>query len=295
MTRQAVKVLKSSGMVWAKEFLKRREISRLVDSLEEDNSSCEAGKLIVEKRGHLFELRYAATLADEGLDAEYEYRTGVGESSVDFKIGGANGNPDWLVEIVCLRQSEAVKQATRTEVNEIVEVSATMIGGNDVPASDAGEIIKAQERIGAKIWDGKKRDFIKFPEPRDGVVHMLLVNAAGFHIENCGDERDFRQITLGGAGVEPQYRVRWNGDPVKGLLETSHSAAFAKAVRKRLHVLAFINEANASPHYSRRSICSETLFFYNQELVSKCPQTCEHLGKHLPPLCDSRSQTSGLA
>jgi len=293
-TRQAVRALRCSGMAWAKEFLRRKGISRLVDSLEANDPNSKVRKFIVEKRDFLFELRYAAALADKGLDAEYEYCTGVGESSVDFKIRGVNGNPDWLVELVCLRQSAAVEQATRTEANEVVKVSATRIVGDNVPASDAGEIIKAQERIGAKVWDEKKQDFIKFPEPRNGVVHMLLVNAAGFHVANVGNEHDFQQIVFGGAGTNPVYRAHWNGDPVKGLLETPHFAACAEAVRNRLHVVAFINDATESTCYSHRSLCSETLFFCNQELVSKYPLIRQYLGEHLPPLCCSRSQVRGL-
>lgn len=46
--------------------------------------------------GLLFELRFAADLQRAGGTATYEFKTGVGESSVDFLI---HSSPEWLVEL----------------------------------------------------------------------------------------------------------------------------------------------------------------------------------------------------
>ena len=237
-TRQAVGVLKESDLPWVKGLLARREISRLTNSLEEHSPDCEVRKNIVQKRSHLFELRYAAALAVKGLEAEYEYCSGVGKSSVDFRIKGTNGGFNWLVELVTLRQSEAMKEATHSWNDERVEISVAKTCGND----EAGELIKAQERLGAKVWHDRKC-FIKFPKPDDH-IHMLFVNADGMLVENTADEKDFEHITFGGSLLDGVYQRHWNGDLVKGLFETSHSKVFAKAIRDRIHIIAFINEAN---------------------------------------------------
>jgi len=56
----------------------------------------------------------------------------------------------------------------------------------DRTQSEEGETIKAQERIGEKVFERKKGP-IKFPEPA-GSIHMLMVDARGY----MGDGRSQR-------------------------------------------------------------------------------------------------------
>ena len=66
--------------------------------------------LKAENKPLMFEVRFAFELYCAGIIAEYEYPTGVGGSSVDFRV---QGSPQWLIEIVSIRASDAVKRATR--------------------------------------------------------------------------------------------------------------------------------------------------------------------------------------
>ncbi|PYO96028.1 MAG: hypothetical protein DMD60_12025, partial [Gemmatimonadetes bacterium] len=55
----------------------------------------------------LFELRVAAEIHRAGLTAHYEYPTGIGSSSVDFRF--EHDSREWLVELVSILVSDAVK------------------------------------------------------------------------------------------------------------------------------------------------------------------------------------------
>jgi hypothetical protein len=57
----------------------------------------------------LFEARVAYELHRAKRTAEYEFPTGVGESSVDFRV---HGSPEWLIEVVSVSESKAVQKAT---------------------------------------------------------------------------------------------------------------------------------------------------------------------------------------
>jgi hypothetical protein len=57
----------------------------------------------------MFEVRFAFELRRAGVVAEYEYPTGVGESSIDLRVPGS---PAWLIEIVSIRASNVVKRGT---------------------------------------------------------------------------------------------------------------------------------------------------------------------------------------
>ncbi len=81
---------------WARGLLKR--VRSLGIKLEEDDT--------------LFELRYAHDLARAGVTPVYEHPTGVGNSKIDFKLPG---RVPWLVELVSIQESDAIKAATVKE------------------------------------------------------------------------------------------------------------------------------------------------------------------------------------
>jgi hypothetical protein len=68
--------------------------------------------ITIEHDDTLFELRYAHDLARADVAPVYEYPTGVGDSKVDFKLPG---KVPWLVELVSIRESDAMKAATTEE------------------------------------------------------------------------------------------------------------------------------------------------------------------------------------
>lgn len=58
----------------------------------------------------MFEVRFAQELQLAGVTAEYEFRVGVGDSTVEFRL---NTTPTWLIELVSVRTSDAARRATR--------------------------------------------------------------------------------------------------------------------------------------------------------------------------------------
>ncbi len=163
-----------------------------------------AGRPITEdQRGLFFELRYAETLPLGRTTADYEANCGAGESMIDFRV---HAKPAWLVELVSLRASDAVKAATKTDgAFPSLGLSSPQPDAplNQQIQSEEAEIIKAQERIGEKAFQGTKP--VKFPVPA-GDIHMIVVDARGI----CGvgaDKSDLRLIAYGRAGL-PDHMVR---------------------------------------------------------------------------------------
>src|SRR5712691_5060921 len=69
----------------------------------------DAGDLQPEHKPLMFEVRFAFELHRAGVFAQYGYPTGVGGSSVDFRVPGST---EWLIEIVSIRASDGVRRAT---------------------------------------------------------------------------------------------------------------------------------------------------------------------------------------
>jgi hypothetical protein len=57
----------------------------------------------------LLEIRIAYAFQQNGVEPQYEFATGSETKSVDFHV---HGSPEWLIEVVSLRESDAIKDAT---------------------------------------------------------------------------------------------------------------------------------------------------------------------------------------
>lgn len=101
-TAQVAERLK--GLDWARALL---DHSRIRGSLPEQMRKAAAPT--PENLSDLFELRFADEFARCGAAAEYEFAAGVGRSSVDFRVTQPG---EWLIELVCLRTTDAVEAAT---------------------------------------------------------------------------------------------------------------------------------------------------------------------------------------
>jgi hypothetical protein len=206
----------------------------------------------------MFEVRFAFELHRAGVVAEYEYPTGIGGSSVDFRIPGS---PEWLIEIVSIRTSRVVQQATR-------QIDSPYTGyGNDssnpypikrhsfqMSTSDSnprqrpeGELIRVQEKIGEKVRvkDGSPT---KFPIS-NGAMHLIVVDMRGY-LDGGGHKNAYRQIAYGAQNAI--VNREWVGEfwqepsgkrePIKGLFEASNTRPAAQLIQERIHFLGFINE-----------------------------------------------------
>ena len=78
--------------------------SPLIDSIDKQ------GGIQPETQPLLFEARIARELQRQGIQFDYEHEARDGETkSIDFRI---EGDPEFLIEVVSLRTSEGVKEAS---------------------------------------------------------------------------------------------------------------------------------------------------------------------------------------
>jgi len=190
----------------------------------------------------LFEVRYAYELHRAGIVAEYEHAAGIGDSTVDFCI---HGERDWLVELVSLRETEALKRGMRSEeISEGVVIAEHLLatGGAD-QQSEEDEMIKAMFKIGQKVYlDGKPS---KFPVPTSA-FHVILVDMRGYLGEG-GNWQDYWQIANGARALPPDMAWathRWNNQPILGMFERApeHPLRAARVLQDRVHFIGFIAE-----------------------------------------------------
>ena len=93
-TERALAALSSSP--WARPLITRLEAS---------------GGIKSENMPLMFEVRFAQELQRAGVVAEYEFRAGVGDSSVEFRL---QTTPPWLIELVSVRTSRCVQACHST-------------------------------------------------------------------------------------------------------------------------------------------------------------------------------------
>lgn len=231
------------------------------------------------EKSFLFELRFAAALASAGISATYEHGAGVGDTTVDFLVH-LEPRP-WLVELVSLHESAAFKAATWDQVETDGSGAKVNTFGfalgldkEEPKQSEEGETLKAQERIGAKVFDSKSKKPLKFPEPGPA-IHMLMVDARGFLGSGMGDKADWHQIVYGSEGLPPELVKFWKDPhtgkeaPIRGLLEHECPLPAAALIRERLHILAFVCERDFNPGELRERtfICCNPALFGSEDVA----------------------------
>jgi hypothetical protein len=204
------------------------------------------GGLKSENMPLLFEARFAHGLYLQGLTPEYEYRGGVGDTVIDFRVPG---NPDWLFELTSIRPSEAVKRATLDRgpfISRFLQSPRMANNAGQNEESEEGELLLAQQKIGEKVFNGDQ--VVKFPEP-DGRIHIVVVDMRAFL--DGGDQWDYRQIAYGPNGVPQELVHCWlhkgQWQPIRGLFEPECPGRAAPYVRQRIHFLAFVAEKTYEP------------------------------------------------
>jgi hypothetical protein len=221
-TRAAIEELRS--VAWARPLLAR--LAR-------------AGGVRSDNMPLMFEVRYAHEVHRCGGTAEYEHNAGVGASTVEFKLGGS---PSWLVELVSVRKSAAMRRATRS--SGIVAVLSPN-PRSDRSQSEPAETITAEQKIAEKVFTHGK--LTKFPRPSCS-FHMIFVDMRGY-LDRGGSLLDWRQMAYGPSGVLPRGQAIqwWEGRPIRGLFERDNPIEGAQYVRERIHVIGFVREENYRP------------------------------------------------
>jgi|SRR5450631_407317 len=216
----------------------------------------------------LFELRYAHDLARARVAPVYEHPTGVGNSKVDFKLPG---KVPWLVELVSIRESDAMKDATTEETFGRGIRTETLLLTSTAGISDPTkkkqtqqeELLRVVHKIGEKVYNGKKP--IKFPVPDGSAFHMLLVDMRGFEGFGEPDRDHCRQIVGGPALVREPFNVERHADtwePIRGVWDEANPTMAAELLRERIHVIGFVHEQ----FYCDDEIRDITLPFLNPAL-----------------------------
>jgi hypothetical protein len=196
-----------------------------------------AGGLKTENKAKLFELRFGHVVHSAGVAPQYEV-PGEGQSRIDY--GFSSGGREFLVEMMRLEETDAVRAATTTKA---FDDGATMMArhlhsnADDARQTPEGETLMAVQRICQKLEkDGKPH---KFPPPA-GKTHVLLVDFRTF--KNGGDKWDRAHIGLGGESVPEVFRNQYEGRLVSGVFDTKTTLKGAAQARERLHFIGFVNE-----------------------------------------------------
>lgn len=205
-----------------------RWAKRVIKEFEEN------GSFIASNRSKMFELRFARALKDAGIEPEYEV-SGEQDSTIDF--GFCFSNTKWLVELMRLEETEAIKNATCSSADDLGGMSIRFLySDNDDPrGSVEGETLKAIERICQKCE--KRGAPYKFPEPGDS-YHVILVDFRDFD----GDFTDILLITRGNNFVPPEERLYWRGRPIAATFDSNNNLRGANYLRERVHFIGFVLE-----------------------------------------------------
>lgn len=197
------------------------------------------GGLTIENRPTFFELMIAGELVELGItEAVYEWTRNEVPGSVDFHFEYCGR--EWLLEAVHVSDSAVVLDATyEQEVSPGITIGELSLSSSneDRRLSDAGEMLRIQEKILEKVYDRRRKRAIKFPPIRDHRVHVLVVDVRRFLLGHL-DEYDAGQIGFGprAAGAFAQY---WSADgkerPVFGLFQEEHPSPGAKILQERVH------------------------------------------------------------
>lgn len=188
-------------------------------------------------KDRMFELRFGYALDQAGVEPRYEI-PGEGHSTIDF--GFETDGHRWRVEMVRLGETQAVKDATGSQVDaEGVAWSGRILrsDADDPKQSLEGETLKAVERICQKCESKGRRH--KFPPP-DGAYHAMLVDFRTF--SRGGDIHDRIHVALGAAAVDERYRLFWDGRPITGAFSPETKLRGAAEMRGRVHFLGFVHE-----------------------------------------------------
>jgi len=236
-----------------------------------------AGGLKTENKAKLFELRFGHALDASGVVPRYEV-PGEGLSSIDF--GFSSGGRDYLVEMMRLEETDAVKAATTAKT---FADGATMIerhlnsDAEDARQTPEGETLMAVQRICQKLeQDGKPH---KFPPP-SGAIHVLLVDFRTF--KNGGDIWDRMHIGLGGKCVPQIFRnyfkiKKKDGSTeqrlVSGVFDAGTTTKGAAEARERLHFIGFVNERS----YGDGSFGAAVQFVGNSDIFKTADKAREAL------------------
>ena len=136
----------------------------------------------------------------------------------------------------------------------------------DQRQTTAGEMIKVQEKIGEKVFDGKKEN--KFYVPKEDELNVIVVDMRGYNL-GLLDEDDVRQLCFGNTKIHPVQR--YNGNCVKGLFDQTLDKKYAILVQKQIHYIIFVKENFSSRFYPERGVEIPSQIGFDQHFIVPNP------------------------
>lgn len=228
------------------------------------------GGITCTNKAKLFELRFGYELQQTGITPSYEVE-GEAESSIDF--GFECGGQKWLVELMRLEDTGAVRRATQTSTDENgVQWSERTLStdAEDQTQSEEGETLKAVQRICQKCErDGRPH---KFPIPNNA-YHVMLVDFRTFL--HGGDDYDRLHVGLGGKSVPVPYQRAWDGRLISGVFDLETNVRGAVEIRERVHFIGFVDEQS----YQAGEFALVTRFIANPNLFAAVEEIHEAIDK----------------
>ena len=235
---------------WTKKMLKE---SKIKGALSVQPSVQRTYNELNEIKSALFEVRFAFAIHLEHLTAEYEYPTGVDNSSIDFKVRDENNS--WLIELTSLRESDAVKTATTLNNNSSIIYES--ITGKDENSPEILDILKLQNAIYNKVTKkNSKLKPIKFPKITNKNYHVIVIDARSINV-SAVDYFDFALAINGSLSLSAinqgfYCRFFFNKNTkelshIRGVFEENNEDGRSVIVRERIHFIGFTVEKSYSP------------------------------------------------
>ena len=198
----------------------------------------------------MFEIRFAAAINKTGCTVQNEYKAGIGNTDVDFKVTDLK-KQEWLIELTSPSTSIAVKENTEILESGIQQYSSITSPTDQTNSPEVRDIIKAQSVILSKVANDKGKP-IKFPLITDSEAYHIIVISINSFNSGVSDKYDYINIVYGSTrlrDIEDGVHVRcWYdqqkkcNEMIKGVFDPDHSNLKAKILQKRVHAIVFIKE-----------------------------------------------------
>jgi hypothetical protein len=219
--------------------------------------------------GKLFEVRFAYELLKQNFYSrlEYEFDAHVDGTTVDFFCG--NDETEWLVELVGVNESDAV-QRLRSESREMIGkgiVTETVVitsDADDKHETPEAESIRVAEILEGKVWNKRRSEPIKFPEPTPGRFHAVVVDMSGFEGSGDPDPWHCLEVLWGSRNLPPECRY----GSIAGLFDQRNTRPGAKVFRERVHVVGFVASRCGRP-ISEDDIARAIFLVHNPHISDK--------------------------
>lgn len=247
---------------WGKKLIQDRKISRALKIRPDPSREYDELNQI---KSAFFEVRFAYSLLLMKFPVEYEAKLGIGNSSVDFKV--KDGNNTWLIELTSLRESDAVKNATFTCKDDIIQYSSVDEGKCN--SANVRDLIRLQEAIYGKVTkkNNNKIESLKFPAVTKNTYHAVIVDARSFNagMFDCGDfliaVYGSHQLEHIEDGVFCRFFIdkEGNSSHIQGVFEDNNNKIESKIVCEKIHFICFTVEHE----YKENELIEKMLVFAN--------------------------------